>query len=90
MSILNFATKEWRQLDDFHVLPSGAASALALEGNYLWVGGSGYIAKIDPLKNELLKYSTMRAPSVDQLQIGGGFTWAKFDRHLYRAKLPLN
>ena len=88
VSILNFADHSWTQLNDFGALPSGMVSALTLEGKYLWVGGSGYIAKIDPVKNELLKFSPIRSTTVDQIQIAGGFLWAQFDRHLHRVKLP--
>ncbi len=90
VSILNFATHEWSQLKNFGIFPSGIVSALALEGDYLWVAGAGYIAKIDPLKNELLKFTSTQATTVDRLEIGGGFVWVQFNWHLYRAKLPSN
>jgi hypothetical protein len=86
--VLNFADGSWTELKEFAVLPSGRVSALTLDGGYLWVGGAGYVAKIDLARNELLNFSPIRAAEVNQIQIGGGFVWAQFDHHLHRAKLP--
>jgi tetratricopeptide (TPR) repeat protein len=88
VTILSFADKKRSALKDFGVLPTGMVSALRLDGNHLWVGGAGYIAKIDPVQNELLRFASIRSTLVDQIYISGGFVWAQFDRHLHRAKLP--
>jgi hypothetical protein len=88
VTILGFADQKRSDLKDFGVLPAGMVSALALDGNYLWVGGAGYVGKIDPVQNELLKFASIRSTLVDKIQIAGGFVWAQFDRHLHRAKLP--
>ena len=88
VTILSFADRNRSEVKDFGVLPSGMVSALTLDGKHLWVGGAGYIAKIDPAQNELLKFASIRSTTVDQIQIAGGFVWAQFDRHLHRAKLP--
>jgi tetratricopeptide (TPR) repeat protein len=88
ISILNFADKSWTHLGNFGVLPSGMVSAMVLDGGDLWLGCSGYIAKIDLAKKQLLGYSPVTSTTIDQIQIGGGFVWAQFDRHLHRARLP--
>jgi hypothetical protein len=87
VSILAFSGHAWSKLNDFGVLPAGMVSALARDGEHLWVGGSGYIAKIDPLRNELLRFSPIRS-TVDRIQIAGGYLWAQYDRHLHRARVP--
>jgi hypothetical protein len=88
VNIFSFADGRWSQLKDFAVLPSGKVCTLTVEGKYLWVAGSGYIAKIDPIQNELVKFAHVRSGTVEQVQIGGGFLWAQFDRHIHRARLP--
>jgi hypothetical protein len=88
VAILSFADQKRSDLKDFGVLPAGMVSALTLDGKLLWVGGAGYIAKIDPMQNELLRYASIRSTLVDQIHIAGGFVWAQFDRHLHRARLP--
>jgi hypothetical protein len=62
-------------------------SALTLDDTDLWVGGMGYIALVDPKENRVRKFAYIRARQVDQIQVGGGYVWAQFDGHLYRAPL---
>jgi hypothetical protein len=88
VSILNFADNTWTELGDLGVLPTAMVSALALDGDDLWVGCNGYIAGINLRKNELTNYAPIHSATVENLQIGGGYIWAQFDRHLHRARLP--
>jgi ligand-binding sensor domain-containing protein len=88
ISILNFTNNRWSQLEDFGVLPSGVVTALAFDGDALWVGGMGFIAKINPQKNDLQKYAYVRAYNIEQIQIGGGYIWAQYDGQLHRGRLP--
>jgi len=61
---------------------------MALDGSDVWLGGSGYVAVLDQNQKKVRKLTRMAARNVDRLEVAGGYIWAKFDRHLYRA--PLN
>jgi tetratricopeptide (TPR) repeat protein len=87
VSVLSFADQRWTSLGNFSPLPSGMVSALALEGDCLWVGGATYIAKIDLAKNEMRSFCRIPATTVDSLQIGAGYLWAQYDWHIYRFAL---
>jgi hypothetical protein len=62
-------------------------TALALQGRDLWVGGLGYIALVDLESNKLKKLAYVPARSVDRIQIGGGYVWVQYDKHIYRVLL---
>ncbi len=87
VSILNFKDGRWRSLKNAEGLPPAAVTALALDGPNLWVGGMGYIALVDPVQDKVLGFAYVRAKTVDRVQVGGGYVWAQFDWHLYRALL---
>jgi ligand-binding sensor domain-containing protein len=88
LNILNYAQNNWTQVKDFGVLPSGVLTVLTMDGNELWFGGLGFIAKMSMLRNELRNYAYVRAYNLEQIQIGGGFVWAQYDGGLHRARLP--
>jgi tetratricopeptide (TPR) repeat protein len=69
-------------------LPWEQAGTLTLDGQNLWVGGFGFVALADANTGDVRKFAYVPAESVDQIQIGGGYVWAVFDRHLHRASLP--
>ena len=89
VGILDLSDKNhaWRELKRSEELSPGRVTALALSGGKLWVGGFGYIAMVDPAKDELCAMATVQAESIDCLQTGGGFLWAQFNCQLYRAEL---
>jgi hypothetical protein len=87
LNIYSFRDSQWRSFKAVEGLPSEAMSALAFDGRDLWAGGMGYIALLDTGQNQIRKLAYVRARSVDKIQIGGGYVWAQFDRHLYRAPL---
>ena len=64
-----------------------SVSALATDGNDLWVGGMGYIALIDPTRLQVKRFTNIHAESVEKIQVGGGYVWAQFNGYLYRAPL---
>ena len=87
LSILNFKNGQWRSLKLDNLLTLTAVTTLTLDGDNLWVGGMGYIALVDPAQDKVRKFAYVQASSVDRIQIGGGYVWAQFDWHLYRAAL---
>jgi hypothetical protein len=60
---------------------------MTLDGNDLWVGGEGFIALVDLTECKIRKFCHIPAAGVDRIQVGGGYVWAQYDWHLYRALL---
>ena len=81
-----FRDDQRRRLLGGERLPS-SPTAMALQGRELWVGGQGFIALVDLEENKIKKLAYVPARTVDQIQIGGGFLWVQFDKHLYRDSL---
>ena len=86
LAIQNLRDQRWQNLVDADGLPN-PPSALALDGNNVWVGGEGAIALVDLNEAKVKKLCHIKAAGVDRIQIAGGYVWAQFDRHLYRASL---
>jgi tetratricopeptide (TPR) repeat protein len=78
---------KWRDLKHPERLPPGRVTAMALDGDKLWVGGFGYLALVDPARDEVRAVDYIQAETVDRLHIGGGYLWAQFRCGLYRATL---
>jgi hypothetical protein len=60
---------------------------LVLEGTDLIVTGEAYIAIYDLKQMRVRTLAHISARTVDKIQVGAGFLWVQFDRHLYRAAL---
>ncbi len=76
----------WEVLEDPDGLPH-PPTTMTLDGNDLWIGGEGAIALVDLNSCKVRKFCHIAAAGVDRIQIGGGYVWAQFDWHLYRAPL---
>jgi tetratricopeptide (TPR) repeat protein len=76
----------WQNLEDAVAIPN-PPSTMTLDGNNLWVGGEGFIALVDLAEGKVRKFCHIQASGVDRIQIAGGYVWAQFDWHLYRAPL---
>jgi len=87
ISVLSLSDGQSRNLMAAEGLPSGEVTTLALDGQNLWVGGTGYIALEDPIQGKVLHFSNVNAVAVDCIQIAGGYVWAQYGGHLYRAPL---
>lgn len=87
LNIISLRDRQWRRFTAVDGLPSELLCALTLDGKYLWVGGMGYIALLDPKEDQVLKLTYIHSRDVNKIQVGGGYIWAQFDWHLYRAPL---
>lgn len=85
VSVMNLKDGKRSVFQDAQGLPCSAVTAMCLDGQNLWLGGSGFIAMVDATKGSVRKFAHITARGVDQIGVGGGYVWAKFDRHLYRA-----
>lgn len=86
LEIWNLRDARWQTLKDAEGLPN-PPNTMALDQDELWVGGEGYIARVDLTQQKVRNFCYIPATSVKRIQIGGGCLWAQFDRHLYRASL---
>lgn len=90
--VMNFKDGQSRNLVGADGLPYSAVTALALDGQNLWIGGCGFIACADLKEGKVRKFAYVPTRGaglngVEQIQIGGGYVWAKYDKHLHRASL---
>ncbi len=83
---LNLKEGKWHSFPEVAGLPLGV-STVSIQGQEVWVGGMGYVALLDPARNKVLKYAYVKGWTIDKIQIRGGYVWAQFDWHLYRAAL---
>jgi hypothetical protein len=68
-------------------LPSDVVTTLTVDGSDLWIGGKGFVSVFDLRQGKIRKTSLVRTEKIKRIQIGGGFVWAQYDRHIYRASL---
>lgn len=87
VNILNFQDGKWHSLSGTTGLPAGSVNTMTPNGKQLWLGGIGYVALVDPAQDKVLNFAYATGRAVDCIQIAGGYVWAQFDRHLYRAPL---
>jgi hypothetical protein len=76
----------WRVRGEAAGLPS-PPSAIAVAGKQLWAGGESFLASVDLERNQIRKVHAIQARTVDRIEIGGGYVWAKYDKHLHRARV---
>ncbi len=86
ISIFDLRNANWSYLPDVPELPAGVVTALQPNGNELWVGGAGYLARFDLQGNNLLNFSYIPG-TVERLEINGGYLWAQYNCHLHRLVL---
>jgi hypothetical protein len=86
LAIQNLRDHRWQNLVDADGLPN-PPSTLTVDGNNVWAGGEGAIALVDLNEAKVKKFCHIKATGVDRIQIAGGYVWAQFDWHLYRASL---
>jgi len=83
----SFTPRQWSMLtENGSTLPAAPTSVLA-HGQDLWLAGPGYVAVFDRRREAPRRICPIEGRSVDSLHVFGGYVWAKFNRHLYRAPL---
>ena len=91
VSVMNCKNHQWSTFDQIEGLPAISVTALALDRNNLWVGGTGYIALLDATNGTVRKFAYVQTRGADdgvnRIQTGGGYVWAQFNNCLYRVPL---
>jgi hypothetical protein len=90
VSFLTFSNGGWSQVQDFGRFRPTSVTTLTVDVPFVWVGGFAYIAKIDPVKNELVRFAEVPSATVESIKIGGGFVWAVYDGQLHRGPIGAN
>jgi tetratricopeptide (TPR) repeat protein len=83
----NFRNGQWQSFKPIPPLPSNAITTITPDDGKIWVGGTGYIALIDPHHDRLCCFTRIWSPAVDHIEIGGGYMWAQYNGYLHRATL---
>ncbi|HWV99306.1 MAG TPA: hypothetical protein VNZ64_06375 [Candidatus Acidoferrum sp.] len=86
VEIHRFSDARWQTIVDSDAMPN-VPRALTLKGDELWAGGEGFIARLDLRQNKVRNFCRISADSVVGIQIGGGYVWAEYDRHLHRVPI---
>jgi hypothetical protein len=89
LEVRTLADGRRRRLFDRDKLPA-PATAMALQGRDVWLGGQGYVALVDLDETTIKKIAYVPTRSVDQIQLAGGWLWVQFDKHIYRVAVPPN
>jgi hypothetical protein len=85
--MLDLQSRQCSNLRAFDGFPAGVASAVYPSDPGLWIGGLGYLALVDPKRDEMLRYAYVCAREVDQLVATDSVLWAIYDKHLHWARL---
>ena len=90
--VMNLKNGQSRKFAEAEGLPCSAVTTMTLDGQNLWIGGTGFIACVDAEKGKVRKLAYVKTRGallngVQQIQVGGGYVWANFDKHLHRASL---
>jgi len=80
-------TGTWRNLELAEGLPSTSVQALAAVGSHLWVGGLGYVARVDLKTDRVTALAYVRARRVECMHPTDAALWVLADRGLYRVDL---
>jgi hypothetical protein len=67
--------------------PTLATTAVALDGNDLWVGGPGYVGVVDLERKSMRKMAYIKAESVDHIEVAAGYAWIQMAEQLFRVPL---
>ncbi|PWU16767.1 MAG: hypothetical protein C5B50_12750 [Verrucomicrobia bacterium] len=87
VTIYNLSDQKWQVVSATEGLPHVMVTALALDGSDLWVGGTGFLAAVDLRSSQVRKLAYIPARNVNRLQVGGGYLWAQFNKHLFKLNL---
>ena len=87
LAVVNLKDLNVKYLGEVEGFPGAALTTLELDGTNLWIGGRGYIARLDTKDLKVRKYSYIPTRNVNRIQVGGGYVWAQYNWHLHRAAL---
>jgi hypothetical protein len=68
-------------------LPDSPITTLDIQGDDLWVGGYGFIAKVDMKEKRVRKLCYLHTRQVDHLEVAGDYLWAQFNWRIFRVPL---
>lgn len=87
LQVLTIASRRTGDVHQFGTrdgLPFPSVTALALDGDRLWVGGPCYLLILDLPTRSVVRRCMMNNTTVQQLQIAGDTVWGRMNRAIYR------
>jgi tetratricopeptide (TPR) repeat protein len=70
-------------------LPQPTASAIALDGQDIWLGGRGFIGVINPAQKTMRKFCYTQIAEVYHMEVAGGWVWVQLRGSLFRIPLSV-
>jgi tetratricopeptide (TPR) repeat protein len=86
LAVQSWSDQQWQTIQDDTAIPN-PPNTMTLAGDELWVGGTGYIARVDLRQGKARNYCRVAVDEVDRIQIGGGYAWIQLGWYLYRVPL---
>lgn len=84
LTIASRKSGEVHRLGTREGLPFPSVTALALDGDRLWVGGPCYLLILDLPTRSVVRRCMMNNTTVHQLQLAGDTVWVRLNRAIYR------
>lgn len=87
LQVLTIASRRTGEVHHFGTregLPFPSVTALALDGDRLWVGGPCYLLILDLPTRSVVRRCMMNNTTVHQLQLAGDTVWGRMNRAIYR------
>jgi hypothetical protein len=84
LTIVSRRTGEQHRLGIDNGLPFPAVTALALDGDRVWVGGPCYLLILDLPTRSVVRRCMMNNTTVHHLQMEGETVWVRLNRAIYR------
>jgi ligand-binding sensor domain-containing protein len=77
----------WRNIALAEGLPATSVQTLAADGSHLWVGGLGYVARVDLKADRVTALAYVRARRIERIHPTDTSLWVLADQSLYRVDL---
>ncbi|MCL4180742.1 MAG: hypothetical protein KJ072_23715 [Verrucomicrobia bacterium] len=84
---MTLTTGAWRNLALAEGLPATSVHTLAADGKSLWVGGLGYVARVDPKADRVTALAYVRARRIESIHPTDTSLWVLADGGLYRVDM---
>jgi tetratricopeptide (TPR) repeat protein len=84
VTAMTLTTREWRNIALPEGLPPTSVHTLATVGSQLWVGGLGYVARLDWKTDRVTALAYVRARRIEHIHATDASLWVLADNSLYR------
>jgi hypothetical protein len=89
LQVQTLSDGKWNSFGETAAIPQPCATALALDGADVWLGGRGYIGVINPEQKTMRKFCYTHAAEVYHMEVAGDSVWSQLNGWLYRIPLSV-